>query len=58
MKGGEYTREEMEAFQAEFLKPRCTLCGRSLPEGAGGSCPNCDARWAYNNQQESWRDGS
>jgi hypothetical protein len=38
----------MEALQAEFLKSRCTICGSSLPEGAWGSCPKCDARWAYN----------
>jgi hypothetical protein len=48
VKGSEYTREEMEALQAEFLKSRCTICGSSLPEGAWGSCPKCDARWAYN----------
>jgi hypothetical protein len=48
VKGSEFTREELEAFQAENLKPHCTQCGRSLPEGAGESCPNCDARWAYN----------
>jgi hypothetical protein len=48
MKTGKYTPEEMETLQEEFMNSRCTICGGSLPEGAGASCPKCDARWAYN----------